>query len=276
MIWHVVSDVHGNADALADAADGADALLVLGDLLDLVDYDDPEGGILGDLVGPEGSRAFARARSAGTPGEMRRVVAELWAGVEDPRRRVADAVRAQYDRLFATLADLAATVPVYLTPGNVDVPSLWPAPPPGLTVVDGGVVDIGGVRVGFVGGVPLPPGVGPRDGVFPAYMRPREDYDAAVAAVVDAARTDGSAPGHLDVLASHAPPEDAELAYDVVSRRRETSSPALRAAIEELRPRAAVFGHVHAPLAARRRIGVTECVNAGHFRRRAAPTVLRW
>ncbi len=33
---HVVSDVHGNADALARAGDGADVLLVLGDLVDFV------------------------------------------------------------------------------------------------------------------------------------------------------------------------------------------------------------------------------------------------
>jgi len=91
-------------------------------------------------------------------------VGELWAGVDDPRERVRAAVRAQYDRLFAALASVG--VPVFLTPGNVDVPDLWPDTVPGVTVL--------------VGGIPLPAGTTPRAGVFPAYMRRREDFDAAV------------------------------------------------------------------------------------------------
>ena len=43
---HVVSDVHGRADALARAADGADALVCLGDLLLFLDYADHGQGIL--------------------------------------------------------------------------------------------------------------------------------------------------------------------------------------------------------------------------------------
>lgn len=45
---HVVSDVHGNAEALARAGGGADALLVLGDLVEFVDYQHPARGILGE------------------------------------------------------------------------------------------------------------------------------------------------------------------------------------------------------------------------------------
>jgi hypothetical protein len=54
---HVVSDVHGYADALARAGDGAD---VLGGLLDFVDYHDHSGGIIGRIFGPE---AVRRSRS---------------------------------------------------------------------------------------------------------------------------------------------------------------------------------------------------------------------
>ena len=35
---HVVADVHGNFDALARAGDDADLLLILGDLLDYVEF----------------------------------------------------------------------------------------------------------------------------------------------------------------------------------------------------------------------------------------------
>ena len=67
-----------------------------------------------------------------------------------------------------------------------------------------------------------------------------------------------------------------ELAYDVVSRRSEAPSTALLARIRRDRPRAALFGHVHQPLAQRCRVGRTECVNVGHFRQTATPYVLRW
>jgi Icc-related predicted phosphoesterase len=67
-----------------------------------------------------------------------------------------------------------------------------------------------------------------------------------------------------------------ELAYDVVARRAEASSTALREVVRRDRPRAALFGHVHQPLAARVRVGRTECVNVGHFRRTGVPHVLRW
>jgi Icc-related predicted phosphoesterase len=62
----------------------------------------------------------------------------------------------------------------------------------------------------------------------------------------------------------------------VVSRRPESASPALLEVIRRDRPRAALFGHVHQPLAARARVGRTECVNVGHFRRTGTPYVLRW
>jgi Icc-related predicted phosphoesterase len=44
--------------------------------------------------------------------------------------------------------------------------------------------------------------------------------------------------------------------------------------VQEVQPRFHLFGHVHQPLAARRRIGRTECMNVGHFHARRAPFVL--
>ena len=73
---HVVSDVHGNVEALRRAGDGADALLVLGDLVDFVDYQDPAGGILGQVFGPEMSARFGQLRAAGRQGETRAFIRE--------------------------------------------------------------------------------------------------------------------------------------------------------------------------------------------------------
>ena len=75
---HVVSDVHGASDALARAGDGADALVVLGDLVDYVDYRDPAGGILGRVLGPGVSTEFARLRKVSRSGERPYQVTPPW------------------------------------------------------------------------------------------------------------------------------------------------------------------------------------------------------
>lgn len=262
----MVSDVHGNNAALARAAVGADALLVLGDLIDFVDYDDHSGGILGQIFGPAAVARFAQLRVGGEAGELGRYARSLWAGLADPRATLEEAVRDQYRRLFETLAGTG--VPTYLTPGNVDLPHLWPEfLTDGMRMLDGEVTEIGGLRFGFVGGLPLPPWmtVPVTGGPWRPYLREDDDFARSCAALVD-----------VDVLCSHVPPAVPELAYDVRSRRAEASSPALLEMIVKERPRMAVFGHVHQPLASRTRIGVTECVNVGYFRRSERPYRLTW
>ncbi|NKQ52996.1 metallophosphoesterase [Amycolatopsis sp. K13G38] len=260
---HVVSDVHGNAEALARAGDGADALVVLGDLLDFVDYHEHDKGILGTLFGPEKVSTFARLRREGTREETVAFSRTLWASLDDPGAAVEEAIREQYAELFA-----AMTAPTYATPGNVDSPHLWSEfAGDGVTILDGEVVDIGGLRFGFVGGVVLPEGVTPRrtNPVWRPYLRTREEFDAAV----------GKLSG-VQVLCTHAPPAYPELTYDVVARRHELGSLALTGLIEEQQPRWALFGHVHQPLSPRLRVGRTECRNAGHFKVTERPYVLRW
>ncbi|GAA5167881.1 metallophosphoesterase [Pseudonocardia eucalypti] len=262
---HVVSDVHGNAEALARAGDGADALMVLGDLIDFVDYADHSGGILGRVFGPEAVGQFARIRAEGRPGELRDFTGSLWQRLADPRATLEDAVREQYGRLFAALP-----APAYLTPGNVDLPHLWPEfAAPGVHMLDGQVAELDGLRFGFVGGLPLPPALEriepARRGPWRPYVRPWREYADACAAL-----------GAVDVLCSHVPPRVPELTYDVVTRRAEIGSDALLEVIERHRPRAALFGHVHQPMVPRARVRRTECVNVGHFRRTERAFVLTW
>jgi Icc-related predicted phosphoesterase len=164
--------------------------------------------------------------------------------------------------LFAALPS-----PTYATPGNVDLPELWPRfARAGVEVLDGQTVEIGGLRCGFVGGGLLPDGVAPRrDSVFCSYLRTPQQYGVAVSAL-----------GRVDVLCSHIPPAIPELLYDVQARRPEIGSEALLAVIRRDRPHAALFGHVHQPLVRRVRSGRTECVNVGHFQRTGIPYALRW
>ncbi|MGH3518175.1 MAG: metallophosphoesterase family protein [Haloechinothrix sp.] len=259
---HVVSDIHGNADALARAGEGADALVVLGDLIDFVDYVEPHRGILGALFGAEKVRTFARLRRAGSRAEMAAFSRSLWSSLSDPAAAVEEAIREQYAVLFA-----AMTVPTYATPGNVDTPELWPEFAGGhVHVLDGEVAKIGGLRFGFVGGAVLPAGYPLRPGrAWVPYLRSEQDFAAALDTL-----------GEVDVLCSHIPPAVAELTYDVVARRSESGSSALLDYIRRAGPRWSLFGHVHQPLATRTRVGLTECCNVGHFQRTEVPFVLRW
>lgn len=250
---HVVSDVHGAVEALRKAGDGADALVCLGDLVLFLDYADHSRGIFPDLFGAENATRLVALRMAKRFDEARALDAELWAGLDKPAA-IESAVRKQYAELFG-----AFPTPTYATYGNVDIPSLWPEyAGPGTTVLDGGTAEIGGLVFGFVGG-----------GLRTPYRTPYEVDDETYAAKV-------AALGPVDVLCSHIPPAVPELCYDTVARRFERGSQALLDAIREIRPKHALFGHVHQPLARRMRIGTTECVNVGHFNATRTPWALEW
>ncbi|WP_404962976.1 metallophosphoesterase [Streptomyces sp. 147326] len=251
---HVVSDVHGNTEALGRAGEGADALICLGDLVLFLDYADHSRGIFPDLFGVENADRIVELRTARRFEEAHAFGRRLWAGL-DRERLIEGAVRRQYAEMFAAFPN-----PTYATYGNVDIPGLWPeyADRDGLTVLDGQRVEIGGRVFGFVGGgLPSP--------MRTPYEVSVEEYAAKVEAL-----------GEVDVLCSHIPPEVPELCYDTVARRFERGSEALLAAIRRTRPRYALFGHVHQPLARRMRIGATECVNVGHFAATGLPWVLEW
>jgi Icc-related predicted phosphoesterase len=259
---HVVSDVHGNAEALARAGEGADALVVLGDLIDFVDYHDHSRGILGMVFGPEKVGVFARLRRERMGAETTRYVRSLWDGLTNAASVVEEAVLEQYEAMFKVMP-----APTYATPGNVDTPHLWPQfAHDGVHVLDGEMAEIGGLRFGFAGGGLLPSGaVRRKGGPWHPYLRTEEELAAALANLSD-----------VDVLCTHVPPAVAELTYDVVARRPEHGSTTMLELIKRDRPRWSVFGHVHQPLARRVRVGWTECVNVGHFQRRGTPHVLRW
>lgn len=251
----MVSDVHGNARDLARAGEGADALICLGDLVLFLDYADHSRGIFPDLFGVANADRIVALRTARRFDEAREFGARLWAGVDGDRRELIErAVRKQYAELFA-----AFPTPTYATYGNVDVPPLWSEyAGPGTTVLDGQRVEIGGRVFGFVGG-----------GLRTAMNTPYEISDEAYAAKIEAV-------GEVDVLCTHIPPQVPELVYDTVARRFERGSLALLDAIRRTRPRYALFGHVHQPLARRMRIGATECVNVGHFASTGRPWALEW
>lgn len=259
----VVADVHGNIEALARVADTAEQLIILGDLLDYVDYHDPERGILGEIFGVDAVLRFTALRSAGAFGELRRYNAALWNSLADPEGVLAGRVRARYSQVLDAVPDSTL-----VTLGNVDVVAEWNrVAGDRLPYRDAEALDIDGVRFGFVAG-------GVRRGAasetielhgrapevdrrpWRPFIRDAAEYTRAVEAL-----------GPVDVLCSHIPPEMALLRYDVVPGRFEMAGPGLTDHIDRFRPLLALFGHVHQPLASRSRRGHTECVNVGHFQR---------
>jgi Icc-related predicted phosphoesterase len=250
---HVVSDVHGNVDALKRAGDGADALICLGDLILFIDYSDHGQGIFAELFGQDNADQFIALRTQKRFEEARVFSKLLWESLDgDAWPHIERAVRRQYADLFG-----AMPAPAYLTYGNVDIPHMWPDyVRPGHQILDGATTEIGGLRFGFVGG-----------GLRTEYRTPYELDDEVYAAKV-------AAVGAVDVLCCHIPPAVPELLYDTVARRFERGSEAVLAAIHETQPRYVLFGHVHQPLARRIRIGRTECLNVGHFRASGVPYAL--
>jgi Icc-related predicted phosphoesterase len=248
---HVVSDVHGRSGALARAADGADVLVCLGDLLCFLDYSDPGNGIFADLFGADAVATYIQLRTAKRFAEASAMNRRLFQA-PGTGARLEEAVRRQYEELFAALPE-----PAYLTYGNVDLPQMWAEHlRPGHHVLDGERLELGGWTFGFVGG-----------GLRSPYRTPNELDDDAYAAKV-------AAVSGADVLCAHIPPAVPELLYDTVARRLERGSAALLAEIKRSQPRYLLFGHVHQPLARRVRVGRTECINVGHFRATGRPYVL--
>jgi Icc-related predicted phosphoesterase len=252
MRLHVVSDVHGRADALARAGDGADAFICLGDLILFVDYADHGAGIMAELFGAEAVSRLIGLRTASRFEEARDWSRRLWAEVPDRSEVIEQAVRRQYEELFAAFPS-----PTYLTYGNVDLPHLLrDYVRPGVTLLDGETTEIAGLRFGFVGG-------GLRTPMHTPFEISDEEFAAKVSAV-----------GEVDVLCSHIPPHLPDLLYDTEGRRYERGSVALLEAIQRTQPRYALFGHVHQPYSAAVQIGRTWCLNVGHFRARREPFVL--
>lgn len=246
MAIYVVSDLHGASDALRKAVPEGSTLVLLGDLVNFLDYISMTG-ILTEIFPLEAVQRVVDLRTAGEVEEARRVMKQRSAGREDEvRADIAQRVDKQYRAVFDALPD-----PTYLILGNVDNPPLateLAATCPGVHLADGRVVSMEGERFGFVGGA-LP---------TPLHVA-GEVSEGAMAATIEGL-------GEVDVLCSHIPPAVPELCFDTVAGKVERGSRDLLRYIEDVQPVRAYFGHVHQPLVSSLHIGRTLCINVGYFR----------
>jgi Icc-related predicted phosphoesterase len=239
----LVADIHGATDYLRAIAQRGEPLLVLGDLINFIDYRTYDG-IVTEVAGKEFVERIVALRTAGRFDAARRGWREFSEGREEELRVRFDAlIEAAYVEICAALRGAEA----YVTYGNVDRPDMLRRHlPPGATFVDAEVVEIGGVRVGFAGGG------------LPALGIPGEVDDDEMAAKL-------ASLGPIDILCTHVPPALPSLSRDVIGGRQK-GSVAVRDYVERTAPGFHYFGDIHQPQATRWRLGATNCVNVGYFR----------
>ncbi len=241
----LIADVHGAVEKLrALVAGNQEQLVVLGDLINFIDYRTMEG-ILAELAGREWVRRLVELRTAGRFEEAR----GLWAEVResdrgDLQQRTAQLIDSAYREICSALDGANAIV----TFGNVDrVEVLQKYLPSGNRFIASGRVEIEGLNVGIVGG-----------GVPSGLRVPGEVSDDEMA-------TRLAALGPVDVLCTHVPPSVAQLQRDVVGGTQKGSRAVLDYLLEH-RPPFHYFGDIHQPQAIRWLVGDTLCQNAGYFR----------
>lgn len=241
----IVSDVHGEFEGLARLAATGETLLILGDLINLLDYRTGEG-IIADVMGDDFGRQVADRRGDSDYGGMRALWTEQVGSRSDAvRLAMAEGVANQYAECRRALDGAKG----YATFGNVDRPEmLRDSLPEGMAFVDGDVVEIEGLTFGFVGGGIATP-VGAAGEVSDSEM------EAKLARI-----------GPVDVLCSHLPPGIDALHRDVITGRLERSSQPILDYLHRHRPLFHFFGDVHQPQATTWRVGPTRCRNVGYFR----------
>jgi len=244
----LVADVHGAHEALARAAAIGEPLLVLGDLVNLIDYRNGEG-IVADVVGIDIVTAISRLRAEGRHAEATATWRTSVASREEEvRSAVGDGMAHEYARMRSALDGAEA----YVMYGNVDRPEmLRNSLPESARYVDAEVVMIEGKTVGFVGG-----------GI------PRLGTDGEISGDEMADKLERI--GAVDILCTHVPPAIEALGRDVIGGGFKGSAEVL-AYIDEFQPSYHFFGDVHQPQATRWIRGSTVCRNVGYFRATGRP-----
>jgi Icc-related predicted phosphoesterase len=241
----IVSDLHSAVEALRREVSHEDTLLLLGDLVNIIDYLEMDG-ILVEVFGIEAVKRVVELRAQKRFDEARAFMASRREGKEG---EVWTTFRSLQTEAYSNVRQ-SLPHKTYLIPGNIDSPEMLESMAgPGVELIDGKVIDIEGMRIGFAGGgLPTPLGV--------AGEISEEEYNAKLDEI-----------GEVDVLCSHVPPDLPELTFDTLARRSERGSSYLLEYIKQVQPIRVFFGHIHQPLLSSTHVGRTHLVNAGYFRR---------
>ena len=239
----LVSDVHGAFESLRRVASLGEPLVIIGDLLNFIDYRTMDG-LFTDVVGRDRAIGITALRARGDHEGARTVWHEFAEGRQDEvRQRFEDLTLESYAAMAEALGDAEA----YVTFGNVDRPDLLAAAlPESARFIVSGAIEIEGLAIGIVGG-----GV-PKLGV-PGEVD-HQTMASRLAALPD-----------VDVLCTHVAPAVRQLSGDVVGGSLK-ESPAVLDHLLARQPSFHYFGDIHQPQATEWRVGATRCRNVGYFR----------
>ncbi|MDY6793659.1 MAG: metallophosphoesterase [Actinomycetota bacterium] len=248
MAIKLIADPHGYFKGLVGEVRENDTLLVLGDVLDLIDWADLSG-ILPEVLGKENlvERIFS-AFAAGPEAAMamREELLSLQGEYfQELLRRIND----DYRRFTKVLREIGCRT--YIIYGNSDMPEILESSLDGLhksTLVEGRV-ELEGETFGFVPG-PL----------YSPFKMPREIDDEEFGSRLEEL-------GRVDVLCTHIPPRWDAALFDVVAERPVEGSEKLLEYIEREKPALVYHGHVHHPAQRAVRIGDTKVVNVAYYKR---------
>ncbi|MBN2027132.1 MAG: hypothetical protein JW854_10290 [Actinobacteria bacterium] len=248
MALKLIADAHGRFEDLRDHIAPEDTLLVLGDILDLIDWADISG-ILPDVVGKENlvnklMSAVAAGPQAGV--ELRdELLAPEGGFYPELERRIVESY-AVFSRVIREIG-----CRTYIIYGNGDIPEALEASLDGAVnaVMARGQVEIEGSVFGFVPGA-----------LYSPFMMPAEMDEEAYGAQLREL-------GPVDVLCTHIPPRLEAATMDVVAGRPVEGSASLLAYIEEYRPRILYHGHVHQPAQRELLVGETRVINVAYYKR---------
>ncbi len=248
MAVRLVSDLHGRFADLPSAVIPGDTLMVLGDILDLIDWADISG-ILPEVVGRE--RLVEKLLTAAREGPQAAVALrdEIMSPQGEYFQELLAHSREQYQRFAEVLGEMDGKV--YVLYGNGDIPQLLAEAIEGLGNAElaEGRRDIDGHTFGFVCGA-----------VYSPFRMPAEMDDASYGERLQEL-------GRVDVLCTHIPPRVEEAVFDVVAGRPVEGSETLLRYLEENRPAFHYHGHVHQPAQRELRLGDTRVINVGYYKR---------
>ena len=245
MTIKIASDIHGSFAELHAQLEPTDTLILLGDYIDLIDYNDLSG-MISEFVPKPIIRKILDLIAEGKLVEAKTEMDSVSMNKSQLFRNIEKLSHERYETLFSGLP-----CQTYLIWGNVDFPEILKEHLKANThlVIDS-VLSIDDRTCGLVSGSP------PMRYSFgmPGELT-REQFRNRLYSI-----------GPVDHLFVHPPPSIQDLTYDVSAQRDEEGSEDLLAYIEAYEPRTVHFGHVHEPRVLSMMYNEkTELVNVGHF-----------
>jgi Icc-related predicted phosphoesterase len=243
----LASDIHGAYPDLASQLTSDDTLIMLGDYVNLIDFFTLEG-VLRELFSREEIKQVLEWIKQKQKAKAREFIQRFTTPDGDRYPEAVNLIKESYVQMGQEIK-----CKTYLLYGNTDYPDLIRdtlGKSPNFSVMDGEVIELDGLKIGFVSGSPPTPWTFSLPGVVS-----EQEYQAKIASL-----------GPVDILCSHVPPKLSDLSYDTIAQRDEMGSQALLEYIHEFQPSWVFFGHVHNPRRRNLSLNKSQLVNLGYFR----------